>query len=53
MRISFPGRPIFKQFIPVLEDVEADAAVGVHVGVEHLGHELDRRRLVGVLLGEL
>ena len=38
---------------PVLEDVEADAAVGVHVGVEHLGDELDRRRLVGVLLGEL
>ena len=38
---------------PVLEDVEADAAVRVDVGMEHLGQELHHRRLVGILLAEL
>ncbi len=38
---------------PVLQDVEADSAVGVDVGVKHLGEELDDGRLVGVLLAEL
>lgn len=37
---------------PVLQDVQADAAVRVHVRVEHLGDEADRRRLVRVLLGK-
>ena len=38
---------------PVLQDVEADAAVSVDVGVEHLRRELHHRRLVRVLLAEL
>ena len=38
---------------PVLEDVKADAAVRVDVGMEHLGQELHHRRLVGILLAEL
>eukprot|EP00302_Diacronema_sp_CCMP2436_P053959 CAMPEP_0180065450 /NCGR_PEP_ID=MMETSP0985-20121206/8752_1 /TAXON_ID=483367 /ORGANISM="non described non described, Strain CCMP 2436" /LENGTH=149 /DNA_ID=CAMNT_0021995881 /DNA_START=748 /DNA_END=1197 /DNA_ORIENTATION=+ len=41
------GRPL------VLQDVEADRAVRVHVRVEELRHELDRRRLVRVVLREL
>ena len=36
-----------------MEDVEADAAVRVDVGMEHLGQELHHRRLVGILLAEL
>ena len=38
---------------PVLEDVQADAAVCVDVGVEHLGEELDHGGLVGLLFTEL
>ena len=37
----------------VLEDVEAELARGVDVRMEHLADELDRRRLVGVLLLEV
>ena len=33
---------------PVLENVEAELAVGVHVGVEHAREELDGRGFVGV-----
>ena len=38
---------------PLLEDVQADGAVLVDVGVEHLGGELDHGRLVGILFTEL
>ncbi len=37
----------------VLEDVQADAAIVVDVGVKHGRNEADLGRLVGVLLGEL
>lgn len=37
----------------VLENVEAELARGVDVGMEHLADELDRRRLVGILLLEV
>ena len=36
-----------------MENVQADAAIGIHVRVEHLGEEPDQGRLVGILLGEL
>ena len=41
------GRPA------VLEDVKANAAIGIHVGVEHLGNKADRGRLVRVFFSEL
>ena len=34
----------------VLENVETEFAGGVNIRVEHLADELDRRRLVGILL---
>lgn len=34
----------------VLEDIETEFAGGVNIGVEHLADELDRRRLIGILL---
>lgn len=37
----------------VLQNVQAQLAGGVYVGVEHLADELDLRRLVGVLLFKL
>ena len=47
------GRDVVDRRPRLLQDVKADAAVGVDVGVVHLGDELDQRRAVGVLLGEL
>ena len=44
------GRDIVRRAPPVLQNVEAELARRVHVGVEHLTDELDRGRLVGVLL---
>ena len=37
----------------MLQDIEADAPVGVNVGVEHLGDKLDLGRLIWVLLRKL
>ena len=37
----------------ILQDVEAQLAGGVNVGVEHLADELDSRRLVRILLLEM
>ena len=37
----------------MLEDVEADATVGVDVRVKHFGQELHLGRLVRVVLGKL
>lgn len=46
-RYVVDGRPL------VLKDVEADAAVVVHVGMEHGRHEADLGSLVRILLREL
>eukprot|EP00563_Minutocellus_polymorphus_P021434 CAMPEP_0197721714 /NCGR_PEP_ID=MMETSP1434-20131217/4679_1 /TAXON_ID=265543 /ORGANISM="Minutocellus polymorphus, Strain CCMP3303" /LENGTH=142 /DNA_ID=CAMNT_0043306771 /DNA_START=306 /DNA_END=731 /DNA_ORIENTATION=- len=45
------GRDVVDRAPLVLEDVEADLAVVVDVGVEHFGEEADVRGLVGVVLG--
>ncbi len=47
------GRDVVGGAPPVLQDVQADAAVRVHVRVEHAADEAHRRRLVRVLLREL
>ena len=47
------GRNIISWAPAVLKDVQADPAVSIDVGMEHLGEELDNRRLVGVFLTEL
>ena len=46
------GRDVVDGTPLVLQDVEADLAVVVDVGVEHLGEEADVGGLVGVVLGE-
>ena len=47
------GRDIVRRAPPVLQNVEAELARRVHVGVEHLTDELDRGRLVRVLFLEV
>ena len=47
------GRHVVGGAPAVLQYVQADSAVGVHVRMEHLGHEAHQRRLVRVLLSEL
>jgi hypothetical protein len=47
------GRDVVRGAPAVLQDVQAQLARGVDVGVKHAAHELDARRLVRVRLLEL
>lgn len=59
MSVSIPldasqdGSDIVRRTPSVLQNVQAQLAGGVYVGVEHLADEFDLGRLVGVLLFKL
>ncbi len=46
------GRNVIDRTPLILQNVEADAAVGIHVWVKALGHKLHLGRLVRVVLGK-
>lgn len=47
------SRDIVRGTPAILEDIQAEFAGGVDVGMEHLADELDRGRLVGILFFEM